>query len=209
MAKYPYCSCGGLKIDNNTLKVNQNTGELYSTVGGGASFNVTDLDNNQKVIVPIENFPNNHTLLSTDLFDEYTADLNNYIVTIGENINNLKFTQKIQNGWTVHTSQTNLILASLQIDYKVVTWTATTSPQGCYRCAMDIQENLPTGLFTLAPSINLICYCDNTNYSFITNCIQSPSKDFIGKWEVIMLDKGDTSAVQPTTIHAVMQAIGF
>lgn len=201
-------NCGGLRIDQDTLKVNAK-GELYVSGGGGSSVEVTELINGQRTKVAMGDLPTGHTILGTALFDDYTDNMNNYIVTIGDNINGLKFTDSVKNGWNVHSSQTGLIIANLELDYNKLTWQLTQSPTGCYVGTSTIKELLPTGLFKFAPNVTFSCQCDNANYSFLTTCIASPSKDYMGEWKVIMLSESGTWTDTPTVIHLIVQAIGF
>lgn len=201
-------NCGGLRIDQDTLKVNAK-GELYVSGGGGSSVEVTELINGQRTKVAMGDLPTGHTILGTALFDDYTDNMNNYIVTIGDNINGLKFTDSVKNGWKVHSSQTGLIIANLELDYNKLTWSVTQSPGGCYIGEPTIQELLPTGLFNFAPNVTFTCYCSDANYSFLTTCLAAPSKDYMGEWRVIMMDKLGTGANKPTLVHLMVQAIGF
>lgn len=80
---------------------------------------------------------------------------------------------------------------------------------GGYRLSVDIQENLPIGIFTLPPTVNITCYCNDENYSFLNICFAPPSNTYIGKWQTIMLDKAGKGENKPTSFHVVIQATGF
>jgi len=138
--------------------------------------------------------------------------LENNIGNVQTTVNGMEFTSSIKNAWTVHTSATGLILATYELDIDNSTswsWVTSSSPYGSYRLSYDIQENLPVGIFTLPPAINLMCYVNNENYSFLNICSAPPSNTYIGKWQTIMLDKDGKGENKPTSFHLVIQATGF
>lgn len=136
--------------------------------------------------------------------DGLDNELDNINITVG----GYKFTHRIKNGWNVSVSSAGFTLASVELDL-ACTWSVSSSPFGSYRCSVDVQEALPTDTFTFSPSVRVVAYCDNANYSFLCLPIAASSPTYIGKWQIIMFDKTNTGENKPTTIHLTINAQGF
>lgn len=126
-----------------------------------------------------------------------------------------QFPQQPQNQPQSNQQDTNINwirISTMELDIDNTTtwsWITTSSPYGSYRLSINIQENLPTNIFTLPPTIDMMCYCNNENYSFLNICSAPPSKAYTGKWQTIMLDKAGTVENKPTSFHLVIKATGF